>query len=300
MDKKKVEYMPSETALFAALRRALANKEYNNEKFGPDYLAEIFLPAHYKFFLRFKKIRENTKNKLAGFMPGLSEYIIARTAFFDGLFMNSLKSKIPQIVLLGAGYDSRAYRFAKSNRGTKIYELDAIPTQNRKIRCLKAAHVSIPVEIQYVPINFVNESLSSVLEKAGYRNQERTLFLLEGVSYYLDLDSVNETLGFVSRSSHRDSVIAYDCTISVSKEDTSRCYGANEFMESMKEHHENEELAFSIKDGEIESFLAGRNLRITEYMDNEAIEQKYLMDDNGSLIGRVTGNFRFVCVSPMK
>jgi methyltransferase (TIGR00027 family) len=213
MDKKKVEYMPSETALFAALRRALANKEYNNEKFGPDYLAEIFLPAHYKFFLRFKKIRENTKNKLAGFMPGLSEYIIARTAFFDGLFMNSLKSKIPQIVLLGAGYDSRAYRFAKSNRGTKIYELDAIPTQNRKIRCLKAAHVSIPVEIQYVPINFVNESLSSVLEKAGYRNQERTLFLLEGVSYYLDLDSVNETLGFVSRSSHRDSVIAYDCTI---------------------------------------------------------------------------------------
>jgi len=76
------------------------------------YLAEIFLPASLQVFLRFEKVRENTKNKLAAFMPGLNEYIIARTAFFDGLFLDALKDKFPQIVLLGAGYDSRAYRFA--------------------------------------------------------------------------------------------------------------------------------------------------------------------------------------------
>src|SRR5512139_131701 len=103
MNKKTVEQTPLETALFTALRRTIAHKEYNNEKFGPDYLAEIFLPAYYRFFLKFKKVRENTKNKLAAFMPGLNEYIIARTAFFDGLFRDALKDQIPQIVVLGAG-----------------------------------------------------------------------------------------------------------------------------------------------------------------------------------------------------
>jgi methyltransferase (TIGR00027 family) len=299
MNKKTVEHLPSETALFTALRRTLANKEYDNAKFGPDYLAEIFLPAHYRFFLKFEKVRENTKNKLAAFMPGLNEYIIARTAFFDGLFVDALTDKFPQIVLLGAGYDSRAVRFAKSNSGTKIYELDAAPTQNRKIKCLKAAHISIPVEIQYIPINFKNESLGNVLEKAGYKNQERTLFLWEGVSYYLDLDSANETLGFVSRYSHRDSVIAFDYKISLEEENMNKVYGANELMKSMKEHHANEQLEFTIKDGEIKSFLAERKLRMTEYMDNEVIERKYLMDENGSLIGKMAGNFRFVCASPL-
>lgn len=296
-EKKKVKQNPSDTALFTALRRTIANKEYKNENLGPDYLAEIFLPAHYRFFLRFERIRKNTKNKLAGAMPGLNEYIIARTVFFDCLFINALKGQIPQIMLLGAGYDSRAYRFRELNRDTKIFELDAIPTQNQKIKCLKAAHISIPIEVHYVPINFLKESLSDVLEKAGYKKQEKPLFLWEGVSYYLDIESIKETLDFVGNFSHRDSIIAFDYTIPISEETMN---GADEFIKSMKEHHANEELMFSIQNGEIESFLAERNLKMIRYMDNAAIERKYLMDDDGSLIGRITRNFRFVCASPMK
>lgn len=297
---KTVEDVPSETALFTALRRTIAHKEYNNEKFGPDYLAEIFLPASYRFFLRFAKIRDNTKNKLAQAMPGVNEHIIARTAFFDGLFLDALKDQVPQIVLLGAGYDSRAYRFTKSNKGTKIFELDAPPTQDRKIKCLKSAHVSMPEDVQYVPINFINQSLSDVLKKAGYKNQEQTLFIWEGVSYYLDWDSARGTLDFVSRSSSQDNVIAFDYMISFSEENMNATYGAAELMKSMKQHHEGEELLFSIKQGQIESFLAEMNLRMIVHMDPKAIEQKYLMEDNGSLIGSMAGSFGFVCASPKK
>ena len=299
MNKKKIDQKPSETALFAALRRTIAYKEYHNDKFGPDYLAEIFLPPHFRFFLKFKKIRENTKKKLAQLMPGLTEFIIARTAFFDNLFLNALKNQTPQIVFLGSGYDSRAYRFAKTNRGTTIYELDAIPTQNRKIKCLKAAHINIPKEVKYVPINFINESLGDVLKKAGYKNQEKTLFLWEGVSYYLDLDSVKRTLEYVGQSSHKESVIAYDYSISIPEEDRNKYYGVNEFMKSMKEHHANEKLVFTIKHGDIESFLIDRGLRMIGHLDNEGIELKYLVDDNEFLIGRIPGNFRFVLASPL-
>lgn len=140
MDQKTVETMPSQTALFTALRRTIAYKETPHRKFGPDSLAEIFLPGYYRFFLRSARIRENTRNKLAAVMPGMNEYVIARTIYFNELFTAALEQPIPQIVLLGAGYDSRAYRFAKQNRGTKIFELDARPTQERKNKCLRANH----------------------------------------------------------------------------------------------------------------------------------------------------------------
>jgi methyltransferase (TIGR00027 family) len=298
MKKTKVKEKTSDTALFTALRRTIAHKEYAPKNWGSDYLAEIFLPAHYQFFMRFERIRKNTKNKLARFMPGLTEYIMARTIFFDDLFVNALNNQVPQIVILGAGYDSRAYRFAKFNRGTIIFELDALTTQNRKRKCLKAAHIDIPREIRFIPIDFLTESLSDVLEKAGYRKQERTLYSWEGVSYYLNLESVKETLDFVGHS-QEDSVIAFDYTVPISEETMNTLYGAREFMKSMKEHHASEEFMFSIDNGKIESFLAESNLEMIEYLDNEKIEVKYLTDKDGSLLGRITGNFRLVCASPL-
>ena len=175
-----VEQKPSETALFAALRRTLAHKEYQNQQFGPDNLAECFLPAHFRFFLKFKKIRANTKARLNEFLPGLIEYMIARTAFFDALFMDALKEGVPQIVLLGAGYDSRAYRFAKKNHGTRIFELDIAPTQNQKVKCLKRARIDIPDEVKFIPINFNTESLGDVLENGWIQPARKNFVHLGG------------------------------------------------------------------------------------------------------------------------
>jgi methyltransferase (TIGR00027 family) len=292
-----VEQKPSETALLAALRRAIANKEYKNEKLGPDYLAEYFLPAHFRFFLRFKKIRANTKNKLNSFLPGLNEYMIARTAFFDSHFVDGLKNEIPQIVLLGAGYDSRAYRYAKFNRGTRIFELDVAPTQNRKKKCLRGARIDIPKQVKLVPINFNEESLSDVLEKAGYGNREKTLFIWEGVSYYLQAESIDATLEFISHSSHKESVLVFDYTVSISEENMNNYFGVKEFAQTMKEHHADEELMFSIEEGKIESFLEQRDLKMIDHMDNGEIEGTYLLNENGTLIGQITGHFRFVVAS---
>jgi methyltransferase (TIGR00027 family) len=298
MSNKSIEKKPSETALFAALRRTIANKEFKSEKFGPDDLAEYFLPPHFRFFLKFKKIQINTKNKLSGFLPGLNEYMIARTAFFDRLFVDALNNKTPQIVLFGAGYDSRPYRFANSNQGTRIFELDARPTQDRKKKCIRKARIDIPRHVTFVPINFNQESLKDILEKAGYDNNQKTLFIWEGVSYYLEKKSVDTTLEFVSRSSHHESALAFDYTISISEENIDDHYGVKEFTQTMKEHHANEELMFSLDEGEIESFLEQRGLNIVDHLNNEEIERMFLLDEKEVLIGRITGHFRFILASP--
>jgi len=294
MSDKGVDQKPSKTALFASLRRAIANRDFGDEKLGPDYLAKFFLPAHFRFFIRFRKIRENTKEKLNNFLPGLNEYMIARTAYFDGLFINALNNKIPQIVLLGAGYDSRAYRFAKINSSSKIFELDIIPTQIRKKKLLKRARIEIPGHVKFVPIDFNNDSLKGALEKAGYDHSEKTLFIWEGVSYYLNKESVGETLDFVRNSSHSESAIAFDYTVALSEEAFKKYYGAKKFTQTMREYHGNEELLFSIDEGKIESFIESKDLKVIEHLDNVEIEKRFLFDDSDSLIGQITGHFRFV------
>ena len=149
-----VERKPSQTALFTALRRALANLQYPDSRFGVDHLAIHFLPLQFRFFLKFSKVRNNTLVKLDAAFPGMTEYLIARTIWFDDLFATGLKEKIPQIVLMGAGYDSRTYRFARQLQDTKVYELDAAPTQERKMACLKQAKIETPRQVTYVPIDF--------------------------------------------------------------------------------------------------------------------------------------------------
>lgn len=300
MTDKSVEQKPSETALFAALRRTIAHKEYNNERFGPDNLAEYFLPLHFRFFLKFKRIQANTRDKLNGFLPGLNEYMIARTAYFDRLFIEALKDETPQIVLLGAGYDSRAYRLAKANQVTRIFELDIPPTQERKKQCLKKARIDISNQVLFVPINFNRESIKDTLAKAGYQHNQKTLFIWEGVTYYLEKGAVENTLTFVSRGSNPESSIALDYTISINEENIDQYYGVRDFSNTMREQHSDEGLMFSIPQGEIGSFLESRELKMIKHLDNEAIEREFLVDEDGSLIGKITGHFRFVQASPIK
>jgi len=261
-------------------------------------LAEYSLPSHFKFLIKFKKIRVNVKNKGNKLTPGIYEYTLARTAFFDNVFIDALNKNIPQIVLLGAGYDTRAYRFAKLNNATKIIELDIATTQNRKKKCLKKAQIDIPKHVTLVPINFDKESLKNVLEKAGYDNNEKTLFIWEGVSYYLEPESVDATLEFVNNSSHNESVIAFDYAISISEENINNYYGVKEFAQTWRKHRSNELFSFAIDEGKIESFLEQKGLRIVNHLDNKEIEKTFLLNENGSLIGQITGSFRFAMASP--
>ena len=289
---------PSETALFTALRREMAQHEFNNTPFGPDYLAQVFLPPTFRFFLKFKSIRRSTRAKLEAAFPGMTEYVIARTAYFDGVFRKALEARVLQIVLLGAGYDSRPYRFAGLNQGTHVIELDSAPTQRRKIQCLRKAKIEIPPAVTFVPIDFKRQSLQVVLEKAGWQSQQASLFLWEGVSYYIKPEAVDATLEFFSTNGHPDTLLAFDYTVSVSDENLAGLYGVKEFLQAMQAAHADEGLLFSIPEGQIETFLTERNLKLVSHLDKEAIEGEYLTRPDGSRLGQITGHFRFVTVRP--
>ncbi|HET6488315.1 MAG TPA: class I SAM-dependent methyltransferase, partial [Syntrophales bacterium] len=206
--KMSVETRPSETALGAAILRFLATLDPREEIAGPDTLAEIFIPEDRRDSLKEPMIRQwAMKNRIP---PGMYEFMIARTAFFDRLVQGALRENIPQIVFLGAGYDSRPYRFKELIRDTRIFELDIEPTQQHKIALLHRAGIPIPDPLVFVSINFNTDNIGDALFRTGFEKNKKSLFVWEGVTPYLSAKVVDETLSIIASISPAGSLIGFD------------------------------------------------------------------------------------------
>jgi predicted enzyme related to lactoylglutathione lyase len=172
-NKRTVENKPSESAMILTFCRALAAKDEREEIKGPDYLAEYFLTDEGKRPLKDSASRKWAIQKLIT-SPKYG-YSIARTAYIDNVFKKYLSGNISQIVILGAGYDTRAYRFHDQLGTMKIFEVDIQSTQKRKIDILNKNKIEVPEGTTFVSINFETENLEEVLLKAGFNNGEKTL-----------------------------------------------------------------------------------------------------------------------------
>ncbi|MCP4694593.1 MAG: SAM-dependent methyltransferase [Desulfobacterales bacterium] len=290
-DNKAIEEKPSKTALWTTHMRALSTREENEEIRGRDSLAEIFLPEE-----EFKAIRDmatiqEVREKY--FVIGVYEYVMARTRSFDRFFKQALDGAFEQVVFLGAGYDSRPYRFHERLGETRIFELDIPPTQERKKRCLVKAGVDIPDQLTYVPINFNTESIKDVLFAAGFDKDKKTLFMWEGVTYYLAREAVDATLEFVRSNTPAGSAIAFDYVALWAG--VFDAYGVKELIEFNAKKQSGESGGFfMLEEGGVESFLSERGFEMGVHHDSEDFEKSFLTREDGSLFGRVTGHFRVV------
>jgi methyltransferase (TIGR00027 family) len=281
-----VEYRPSETAMGAAAMRFLAAMDEREEIQGPDYLAEIFLPEDRKGPLKDPAIREWViKNRIPS---GMYEFMIARTTFFDHVVEQALLDNIPQIVFLGAGYDSRSYRFKEIIKDTRIFELDIQPTQQRKMELLHQARISIPDQLVFVSINFKTDNIGDILHQAGFNRNKKSLFVWEGVTYYLSGAVVDDTLSVIMSNSPAGSMLCFDYA-SLSPE-ISNDEGVRKIREHMMSNHPGEPTQFGIRNGEIESFLSPRGYDIIEHLNSKDMERKYLNLPDGSPAGENPGS----------
>ncbi len=298
MSKTSVEHQHSDTAEVAAGYRAVACKEYPGTKIGSDYLAEHFISSSHKFLVKFGFIRELGIKKSRKFTPGGFEYVLARTAFFDDQLLNAVEKGAKQIVILGAGFDTRAYRFVEQCSACKIIELDITTTQNRKKKCLQDVDIAIPKNLTFAPINFNLESLFEVLQQAGYDNEAKTVFLWEGVSMYLEKAAVDATLQFVGACKNRESLLVFDYIASIAESDVDKYYGVKTWSDTWARYRQAEPFKFTIDDTQLESYLDEMGLSIETHFNEREIEENYLPKASLKNLERVAGWFRFVTVSP--
>jgi methyltransferase (TIGR00027 family) len=293
MTKRRIETKSSRTAAYTCFSRGCATREEDPRFRGPDYMAEIMFPPVARFILNVAPLRKLLMHTM--FPPGIHEYVLARTKVMDLAFVEALEARFAQIVLLGAGFDTRALRFANQNRGTKVFELDVPTTQQSKLEVLCQKKISLPAELIFASTNFDKENILDVLSRAGYQPGQRTLFIWEGVTMYLTAQAVDNTLDFIRRCAAPGSRVAFDYIYAAVVRQENRYYGEQRGFDMVASVGEG--WTFGLEEGEIEPFLAKRGLDILAHYTPLELEKRYLTESDGKLYARINGTHCIVIAS---
>jgi len=192
---------PSRTAHFVALGRAFADAGLSHVPDFHDPTARVFLNAKGKRSLaKTEQAARGGKRSFGlGAARAMADMIALRTAAIDAAVRDAIVGDATQLVILGAGYDGRAWRMPELT-GVQVFEVDHRATQTAK-----RAHVAeLPVpngHVNFVTIDFERESLDTVLGRAGHNASAPTCWIWEGVVMYLTRDAMRATLADIARRS---------------------------------------------------------------------------------------------------
>ena len=138
-------------------------------------------------------------------------YVPLRHRFIDDHLAAALDAGVGQVVLLGAGYDTRAYRFADQLDGRPVFEVDLAPISRAKAATIAKHEDQFPdANVVRVEIDFESQALGDVLDDAGFTVGGVSFFIWEGVPMYLTRAAVTATLDAVYELSADGSQIAHD------------------------------------------------------------------------------------------
>lgn len=154
---------------------------------------------------------------LTGFVPRLYRYpyegeppmihqSAARTSFYDAALERYLP-RIEQLVILGAGFDTRSYRLPPETQ-VRCFEIDQPKTQRFKLEMLKKAGLDM-TRATYVAADFLKEDWLEKLVDAGFKTALPSFFLWESVTMYLSREAVENTLHQIARTAP-GSALAFD------------------------------------------------------------------------------------------
>jgi methyltransferase (TIGR00027 family) len=125
-------------------------------------------------------------------------FIAMRSRFAEDSAHRALEEGVRQILVLGAGLDTFAYRL-EPVQDMRVFELDHPSTQAEKRRRLAEAQIGEPQHASYVAHDFEHGSMTAALEAAGFDPGKRTFVLWLGVTPYLTEEAVFATLGELAR-----------------------------------------------------------------------------------------------------
>ena len=149
----------------------------------------------------------------------MHDYLAARTSFFDRTVVSALGRGVRQVVVGAAGYDGRAFRYAKP--GVRWFEVDHPATQRDKLERLERLGIDAS-HVRFVEADFTRDPVADRLRAAGLDPDAPSLFLLEGVAVYLEPAVLEDVLGQFRQVAAPGSRLAISVSLSRPRGDAAR------------------------------------------------------------------------------
>ncbi len=287
---KRIEEKTSRMAEYTCSSRASSYCEKSSYYHSEDYIAAQMVPWGVRLLIKNGFIRKSLLSVMAP--KGAYEYVIARTKYIDAVFNQAVSDGVEQVLIFGAGFDSRSIRLLTQNSPIRVFEVDAPVTQQAKKDRLAEIGVGLPENTVYVAVDFNKEDPEQRLLENGFQYGKRCLFILEGLLMYLDEDAVDETMKLIKRISGPDSRIVFDYIYSSVLRHEEKYYGDEELHKNVEVV--GEPWGFGVEEDSIKTYLDEHGFRIIEELNSDTLDRRYFTDSTGNLVGRINGSHSIV------
>jgi methyltransferase (TIGR00027 family) len=270
-----------------AALRAIAAREPCLSLIGRDTFAEHFIKVHHKVIASLTPL-PLLKASLEFLYPGCYGSVMARTCFVDTVLLDEVKKGVRQIVVIGAGYDTRSLRFKQVLKGIRIFEVDHPATQEEKTKILDDIAPWSLSSAVYVPLDLNTHPIDDALTSKGFSKNKITLFVMEGVSYYLSELVIRSILNLVGACKSGSSIV-FDYSTRAFLEGDWETYGGKQVAKWLVSI--NEPFVFGLNENELAPFLSISKLTIVSHHGPEDLERLYL-GRAGTVTGKTLGHLR--------
>jgi methyltransferase (TIGR00027 family) len=221
-------------------------------------------------------------------------YVNARTRFIDEALKKAAAAGVTQVVVLGAGFDTRAYRFDKTHPQLRFFEVDLPATIEAKQKRVAEAFGAPPKNVRYAPIDFNTQKLEDVLPPLGFDAKQKSFFLLEGVVMYVQMPGNDATFAFMKRNAAPGSVVVYDYVLKDIIDGKLGPYYGSRLVIGVASR--GEPYVSGWTPAGAAAYAKKHGFRVVEDLDDKALTKRYLTGTDGKPEGRMIDWHRMMMV----
>jgi methyltransferase (TIGR00027 family) len=270
----------AQTAFGPMVLAAVEQQEPQHRRLVDDELAAAFLPAPLRALVaatRLAPLRQAVIRASEHSGPGMWANLACRKRYIDDNLDQAL-GNLDAVVILGAGFDTRAYRLARRS-DLPIFEVDQPLNVERKKKVVARVLGTPPASVRLVAVDFERDDLMTALASHGYRPEYRTFFAWEGVTQYLTEAAVRATftqLATAATGSRLDFTYVRREFI-----DGDELYGAPTLYKRMRQRRQ--VWKFGLSPDDVAGFIAQYGWRLIEQAGPDEFMNRYVRPAGRSL-----------------
>lgn len=290
---------PSATAYLIARSTYLLSRDPTLSYLVPEQSAELsqwFIQAQCRFrksldaITNFQPIAHALERLT---IPGIRLHYALRKRYLEEIARDSLRRGTRQMFVIGAGFDTLAFRLSTEFAETEFFEIDHPATQREKRRVIENHHATSD-NLHFVALDIAHRNLEeSLLAQASYSPLADALFIAEGLLMYLSLAEVDLIFQFIRDHSVRASRFAFTFV-------ETQAGGRIGFRKSSPVvdawlRLRNESFKWGIGRDEIAGFLQARGFKLREVVTAKDLRAKYLRFERSRKLALAEGEC--ICVA---